>query len=78
MVRAAASYLPGSPVIVGVRPEQVRSVGPDAPVSEPTNMITARLLERVYRGSKQQLLFAAPEGERLMSEVNSAEPIRRR
>ncbi len=62
-LRARASFLPGSPVLVAVRPERV-SIG-----GAGENRIAAPLADAVFKGARVQLHFAAPEGAEVQAEV---------
>jgi putative spermidine/putrescine transport system ATP-binding protein len=65
-LRSKGNFLPGSPVLVGVRPERI-TVGQGA-----ENGITARLADIVFQGARVQLHFDAPEGGRLLVEAQEA------
>ncbi|MFD2238964.1 ABC transporter ATP-binding protein [Aureimonas populi] len=62
-VRAPASFLPGSPVTLGVRPERV------TPGSGGENRLRARLADVIFQGAKAQLHFAAEGDERILVET---------
>ncbi len=62
-VRAKANFLPGSPVLVGVRPERIRLGSGGA------NQIAAPLLDAVFQGARVQLHFAAPRGSQVLVEA---------
>lgn len=56
-VRAPGKLLPGSPVMIGVRPERIR-VG----ASTDGNVIEADLVEVAFQGARAHLYFATPSG----------------
>lgn len=62
-VRARANFLPGSPVLVAVRPERIAINGPGE------NRISAPLADAVFKGARVQLHFAAGEGAEVQAEV---------
>lgn len=62
-VKAKASYLAGSPVVLGIRPERIALNDGGA------NRLRARLAETIFQGAKAQLLFAANDGDRVMAET---------
>jgi putative spermidine/putrescine transport system ATP-binding protein len=57
------SFLPGSDVLVAVRPERIR-IGQAG-----DNSISATLLDAVFQGSKIQLHFAGADGDQLLVET---------
>ena len=57
MLRAPGRYLPGSPVILGVRPERIR-VG----AASDANLIEAELVEIAFQGARAHLYFTTPGG----------------
>ncbi|GJD64463.1 ABC transporter ATP-binding protein [Methylobacterium frigidaeris] len=59
-VRAPGRFRPGSPVLLGVRPERIR-IGADGP-----NAIEATLVEVAFQGARAHLFFAGPDGERAL------------
>ncbi|MFG1345946.1 ABC transporter ATP-binding protein [Xanthobacter autotrophicus DSM 431] len=67
-VRAKANFLPGSPVLVGVRPERM-VVG-----NALANRIVAPLADVVFKGARVQLLFHAPEGAEIVVEAAHLPP----
>ncbi|TGD95289.1 ABC transporter ATP-binding protein [Methylobacterium nonmethylotrophicum] len=63
-LRAPGRFRPGSPVLLGVRPERIRVSG-DGP-----NTVEAALVEVAFQGARAHLFFAGPDGERtLMAET---------
>jgi putative spermidine/putrescine transport system ATP-binding protein len=65
LIRAPAQFLPGSPVVVGIRPERIRiGKGQDG-----ENEITAELVEVAFQGARAHLFFAAADGQHVMAEV---------
>lgn len=66
LIHAPGRFIPGSKVLVGVRPERI-SVG-----SRGDNAVQARLTDAVFQGARVQLHFAAPEGGRLLVEAHEA------
>ena len=64
-IRAPAQFLPGSPVVVGVRPERIR-VGK---ARDGENEIMAELVEVAFQGARAHLFFAAAAGQHVMAEV---------
>ena len=73
-VTAHADFRPGSPVVVGVRPERIRVVALDQPVPEGHNVVRAALTDVVPLGARTHLYGRAaegpadPEGDRLLCE----------
>ncbi|SEP30008.1 putative spermidine/putrescine transport system ATP-binding protein [Methylobacterium sp. ap11] len=68
-VRAPGRFLPGSPVLLGVRPERIR-IGGDGP-----NTIEAALVEVAFQGARAHLFFAGPDGSRtLLAETPEIPP----
>ncbi|MCU4180313.1 ABC transporter ATP-binding protein [Bosea sp. BH3] len=65
-VRAPGNFIPGSKVLVGVRPERIMLGGSGE------NVIQAKLTDAVFQGARVQLHFEAPEGGRLMVEAHEA------
>ncbi len=70
-LRAKGSYLPGSPVLLAVRPERVVVGAP--PPDVPSNAVTAALTDIVFQGSKVHLHFAAADVT-LLVETNRIPP----
>lgn len=62
-LRAKANFLPGSPVLVGVRPERIAIGGAKE------NRISAPLADAVFKGARVQLHFAAPAGAEVQAET---------
>ncbi len=62
-LRAAGNFVPGADVLLAVRPERIK-VDPTGDFA-----LTARLRDAVFQGSKVQLHFDAPEGDRVMVET---------
>jgi putative spermidine/putrescine transport system ATP-binding protein len=62
LLRAPGSFMPGSPVVVGVRPERI-GFGPGG------NVLAARLRDVVFQGAHVHLHFDAPSGARLLVEA---------
>ena len=62
-IRAPGNFLPGSPVVLGVRPERIRIGAGDG------NAVTAALAETAFQGARAHLHFAMPAGEHLMAEA---------
>ncbi|HEV7258798.1 MAG TPA: ABC transporter ATP-binding protein [Bosea sp. (in: a-proteobacteria)] len=62
-LRAKANFIPGSAVLVGVRPERV-AIG-----ETKANRIEAVLADAAFQGARVQLHFAAPEGGQILAEV---------
>ena len=81
-IRARGHFLPGSAVLVGVRPERIAlgssaagTAGP-AGQADPAgpaglNAIRAALADAIFKGARVQLLFAAPEGAEVQVEASS-------
>ncbi len=63
LLRARAGFLPGSHVLVGVRPEHI-VIGGDGP-----NRIEASLRDAAFQGARVQLHFEAPEGGQILVEA---------
>ncbi|CAN7449204.1 ABC transporter ATP-binding protein [Bosea sp. LjRoot9] len=63
---APGQFIPGSPVVIGIRPERV-AVGAGG-----ENSIEATLLDVVFQGARVQLHFEAPAGGRLLVEAHEA------
>ncbi len=63
LVRARGNFLPGSPVLIGVRPERI------ALDHERANRIEAPLTDAAFQGARVQLHFAAPEGGQILVEA---------
>jgi putative spermidine/putrescine transport system ATP-binding protein len=63
MVRARSSFLPGSAVTLGVRPERV------TPGNGGENRLRACLADVIFQGAKAQLHFAAEGAERILVET---------
>jgi putative spermidine/putrescine transport system ATP-binding protein len=61
---AKANFAVGAPVLLAVRPERIRVGGPGP------HALSARLRDAVFQGSKVQLYFEAPHGDRLMAETS--------
>ncbi|MGE0854059.1 MAG: ABC transporter ATP-binding protein [Hyphomicrobiaceae bacterium] len=76
IVRAEGSYLGGSRVTIGVRPEHVRPIDGASEGGLDANRISARLVDRVYKGSKVQLIFSAARDERLICETSPLDAAR--
>jgi putative spermidine/putrescine transport system ATP-binding protein len=64
-LRAAGSFLPGSPVVVGVRPEKIGL----APFAEAHSVLRARVVEIVFQGSLLTVHFRAADGDRILLEA---------
>ena len=64
-VRGKANFLPGSPVLVGVRPERI-AIGEDK-----DNRITAALRDVAFQGARVQLHFDAPAHDQILAEAPS-------
>ncbi|MBX3501520.1 MAG: ABC transporter ATP-binding protein [Alphaproteobacteria bacterium] len=64
-VRGRANFLPGSPVLVGVRPERI-AIGETR-----ENRITASLRDVAFQGARVQLHFDAPADGRILAEAPS-------
>ncbi len=67
LVMAAANFAPGSPVVVAVRPEYVRSGSLDE--TEAQNAIRGRLETVVFHGAHSMLHLAAEDGSRVVAQV---------
>ena len=67
-IACPGQLVPGTPVIVGVRPERI-SVG-----SGGANSVSAPLRDIVFQGSKVQLHFDAPAGALLLAELPETPP----
>ncbi|MBN8944653.1 MAG: ABC transporter ATP-binding protein [Rhizobiales bacterium] len=68
-IRGQGRFTPGSPVLIGVRPERMAfGAQPDQ------NTIKARLTDIVFQGSRVQAHFAAPPGEPIQIESVGALP----
>ena len=65
-VRAVGRFVPGSPVILGIRPERIRVGGGPA---EGDNRIEAELIEVAFQGARAHLFFASAEGQHVMAEA---------
>jgi putative spermidine/putrescine transport system ATP-binding protein len=63
-LRALGSFLPGSPVLLGVRPERIRVGEAGA-----GNTVHAPLTDIVFQGARVQLHFAAEDGLPLLVET---------
>jgi putative spermidine/putrescine transport system ATP-binding protein len=63
-IRAAGNFIPGSPVVLGIRPERIAIGG------EGENRIEAVLRDVVFQGARVQLHFAVPDGSRLLVETH--------
>ena len=70
-LRAPGNYVPGSPVLVAVRPERVTVGEPSADAQ--ANRVTAALTDVVFQGSKVHLHFAAGDMS-LLVEANRIPP----
>jgi putative spermidine/putrescine transport system ATP-binding protein len=67
---AHARFLPGSAVLVGVRPERI--VIGETKVNQPkANRIEAVLADGVFLGAKVRLVFDAPEGGHILAEISA-------
>ncbi len=64
-LRAAGNFLPGSPVIVGIRPEKIAF----GPAAEPANRMRARVAEIVFQGSLLTVHFETASGDRVLLEA---------
>ena len=62
-LRARGGFIPGSRVLLGVRPERI-SLGASG-----ENGFEAELIDAAFQGARVQLHFAAPEGGRIMVEA---------
>ena len=62
-LRAPGAFLPGSPVLLGIRPERVR-LGPGG-----ANEVAAELVETAFQGARAHLHFVTPAGEPLTVEA---------
>ena len=62
-LRARGNFLPGSPVLVGVRPERITLDHDRA------NRIEAPLADAAFQGARVQLHFRAPEGGQILVEA---------
>ncbi len=62
-LRARANFLPGSPVLLGVRPERI-VIG-----QEKQNRIEAALADAAFQGARVQLHFHAPDGAQILVET---------
>ena len=71
-LRAPGSYVPGSPVLLAVRPERISVMPTGAPAD--ANAITATLTEVVFQGSKVHLHFRGKDGTPLLVEANRLPP----
>jgi putative spermidine/putrescine transport system ATP-binding protein len=60
MLRAPGRFRPGSPVLLGVRPERIR-IDEGGP-----NTVEAALVEVAFQGARAHLFFAGPDGERTL------------
>ena len=65
-IRVPGNFIPGSPVVLGIRPERI-VVGTDG-----ENRIEATLRDIVFQGARVQLHFASPDGGRLLVETHEA------
>lgn len=63
LLRARANFIPGSPVLVGVRPERI-AIGEGK-----ANAIEATLSDAAFQGARVQLHFVAPEGGQILVET---------
>ncbi|PTM43306.1 ABC transporter ATP-binding protein [Bosea sp. 124] len=63
LLRARGNFLPGSPVLVGVRPERI------ALDHDRANRIEAPLSDAAFQGARVQLHFQAPEGGQILVEA---------
>jgi putative spermidine/putrescine transport system ATP-binding protein len=64
-IRGRANFLPGSPVLVGVRPERI-VIG-----DTKDNRITASLRDVAFQGARVQLHFDAPANDAILAEAPS-------
>ncbi|MBL0931101.1 MAG: ABC transporter ATP-binding protein [Alphaproteobacteria bacterium] len=64
-LRAPGNFLPGSPVVVGIRPEKIGF----RPVTGPANAIRARVSEIVFQGSLLTVHFRTGDGDRVLLEA---------
>jgi putative spermidine/putrescine transport system ATP-binding protein len=64
-LRAPGNFMPGSPVIVGIRPEKIGF----GPVDGPANTLRARVSEIVFQGSLLTVHFRTAEGDRVLLEA---------
>lgn len=62
-VGAKSSYLKGSPVVLGIRPERI------ALDARHENRMRARLADAIFQGAKAQLHFDAANGDRVLVEA---------
>jgi putative spermidine/putrescine transport system ATP-binding protein len=62
-LRARANFLPGSPVLLGIRPERM-VIG-----HEKANRIAAPLADAAFQGARVQLHFHAPEDSQILVET---------
>lgn len=62
-VRAKGNFLPGSPVLIGVRPERIVLDHSHA------NRIEARLVDAAFQGARVQLHFQSPQGGQILVEA---------
>ncbi|TCR67347.1 ABC transporter ATP-binding protein [Bosea sp. BK604] len=62
-IRARANFIPGSAVLVGVRPERI-AIG-----EAKANRIEAALADAAFQGARVQLHFAAPAGGQILAEA---------
>ena len=68
-VRGPGRFQPGSPVVVGVRPERISfGASPDANVISPT------VMDVVFQGARMQAHFVSPENAPIMVETSSRLP----
>jgi putative spermidine/putrescine transport system ATP-binding protein len=63
LLRARGNFLPGSPVLIGVRPERI------ALDHDRANRIEAPLTDAAFQGARVQLHFGAPEGGQILVEA---------
>ncbi|MBB5695750.1 ABC transporter ATP-binding protein [Muricoccus pecuniae] len=64
-LRAPGSFLPGSPVLLAVRPERIRVGG-----TGEGNAVLAPLTDVVFQGARVQMHFAGADGLPLLAEVS--------
>lgn len=67
---AAASFMPGAPVLLAIRPERIRINAADTDA----NSLEAKLTELVFQGSKVHLHFAAGDAQTLLVEAAQIPP----
>lgn len=65
LLRARGNFLPGSPVLIGVRPERI------ALDHDRANCIEAPLTDAAFQGARVQLHFGAPEGGQILVEASA-------